>query len=213
MPESFTVHLNRDGPQSVAGPQSFKTKDDFSVYLKNHGPPLHVHVRTDRSLAEVAEVVTPNRYVEEEAIRRVQVEVDDIDQPVDGRLEIVTGYGSNTEYVSVTVRDPSAVEPDVTVNEELAQSTPSPEPSGGDTDQLVRNAVLGGALLLVITIAVVLGEPLVLVGGLLALVGAMLAGYLISDGLLQLRDQIARLSNTGSVSRARRYHVKLLCDF
>jgi hypothetical protein len=181
VPESFTTHLNQEGPQSVAAPQAFETEEDFSVYLENHGPPLHVHVRADRSLAEVAEVATPNRYVEEGETQRVQVEVDDDDQPVDGRLEIITGYGSNTEYVSITVRDLDAIEPDVKVDEELTRPAPSAEPSGSDTDQLVRNAVLAGSLLLVIAIAVVTGEPLVIVGGLLVLVGAMLAGYLIEE--------------------------------
>lgn len=181
VPESFTAHLNHEGPQSVAAPQAFKTGEDFSVYLENHGSPLHVHVRADQSLAEVAEVATPNRYVEEGATQRVQVEIDDRDQPVDGRLEIVTGYGSNTEYVSVTVRDPGAIEPDVEVDEELTRPEPSSGPSGGDADQLIRNAMLGGSLVVVVAIAVVVGEPLVIVGGLFVLVGVMLARYLVKE--------------------------------
>lgn len=181
VPESFTAHLNHEGPQSVAAPQAFETGDDFSVYLENHGSPLHVHVRADQSLAEVADVATPNRYVEEGATQRVQVEVDDSDQPVDGQLEIVTGYGSNTEYVSVTVRDPGAIEPDVEVGEELTGPAPSTEPPGGDADQLVRNAMLGGSLVVVIVIAIVVGEPLVIVGGLFVLVSVMLARYLIEN--------------------------------
>ena len=178
MPNSFTAHLGREGPQSISVPETFETEAGFTVYLRNHGTPLHVHLKLDRSLGETAEVVGPNRYVEAGATRRVQVNLDGVDRPVEGEVEIVTGYGSETESVTVTVRDPDAVE-SVPVDEELSGPVPSsgagPESGSG---QLLHNAVLGGILLLVVIVAVVVGEPLVIVGGLLALVGVMLAGYL-----------------------------------
>jgi len=181
VPNSFTAHLNREGPQSISAPETFETEDGFTVYLKNHGTPLHAHVRLDRSLGEIAEVVDPNRYVEEGATRRVRVEVGDTDRPIEGDVEIVTGYGAKTEHVPVTVRNPASVETAVPVDEELSRPAPSSGLSGGDSSQLVRNAVLGGAILLVVTVAVVTGEPLVIVGGLLVLGGIMAAGYLVEE--------------------------------
>jgi hypothetical protein len=183
VPESFTAHLNPDGQQSIAAPEDFQAGDDFTVYLRNHGPPLHTHLKADRSLGRVAEVATPNRYVEEGATQRVQIEITGGNRPVEGELEIVTGYGSNTEHVSVTVQDPNAAGPDVEVGEELTRPTPSAEsgPLDGDTDTLARNAVLGVGLLLVFAIAIVTSEPLVIIAGLLVLVGVMAAGYLLVE--------------------------------
>ena len=51
MPDSLTVHLNREGPQSIAAPQAFEATGEFSVYLRNHGTPLHAHVSLDDTLA------------------------------------------------------------------------------------------------------------------------------------------------------------------
>ena len=181
MPNSFTAHLNREGPQSVSAPDTFETEGGFTVYLRNHGPPLHVHVKLDRSLGEIAEVVDPNRYVEEGATRRVQVQVEDADQPVEGQVEVVTGYGSETEHVSVTVGDTGGVETEVPVDEELSRPAPSTGLSGGESSQLLRNAVLGGAILLVIAVAVVIEEPRVIVAGLFVLAGIVVAGYLLSE--------------------------------
>jgi hypothetical protein len=204
---SFTAHLGRDGPQSVSAPETFETAEGFTVYLRNHGTPLHVHVRLDDSLGEIAEVLDPNRYVEEGSTRRVRVEVENTDRPVEGQVEVVTGYGTETEHVAVTITDPSTVETDIPVDEGLSRRGASSNLSGGGSGlsgggsglsgggsglsgggsglsgggsgQLVRNAVLGGTILLVVVVAVVIEEPLVIIGGLLALVGVMLAGYLV----------------------------------
>jgi hypothetical protein len=197
---SFTAHLGRDGPQSVSAPETFETAEGFTVYLRNHGTPLHVHVRLDDSLGEIAEVLDPNRYVEEGSTRRVRVEVENTDRPVEGQVEVVTGYGTETEHGAVTITDPSTVETDIPVDEGLSRRGASSNLSGGGSGlsgggsglsgggsglsgggsgQLVRNAVLGGTILLVVVVAVVIEEPLVIIGGLLALVGVMLAGYLV----------------------------------
>jgi hypothetical protein len=178
---SFTAHLNREGQQSVSAPETFETEEGFTVYLRNHGTPLHVHVRLGDSLGTVAEVVDPNRYVEEGSTRRVRIDVDNADRPIEGQIQVVTGYGSETESITVTVGDTGAVETKVPVDEELSRPAPSTGLSGGGSSERLRNAALGGAILLVIAVAVVIGEPLVIVGGLLILAGVVVAGYLLSE--------------------------------
>ena len=181
MPESFTVHLNREGPQSIAAPQAFEATKEFNVYLQNHGTPLHAHVSLDRSLAAVARVATPNRYVEEGATRRVRIEVEDGDRPVDGRLEIVTGYGAETEYVSVTLRDPETVEPEVAVDKSLGQPTSAPARSGGDPERLLFGGLLAVAFLLAVVTVLLVEETLVTAGVLVVLAGVVAAGYLLLE--------------------------------
>jgi hypothetical protein len=178
---SLTVHLNREGPQSIAAPQAFEATGEFSVYLRNHGTPLHAHVSLDNSLSEVARVVTPNRYVEEGATRRVRIEVDDGERPVDGRLEIVTGYGAETAYVSVTLRDPETVEPDVAVDESLSRPNRPPSRSGGDPERLLFGGLVAIALLLATVTALLVDQLLVTVGVFVVLAGVVLTGYLLLE--------------------------------
>lgn len=181
MPDSLTVHLNREEPGSIEAPQAFEATGGFKVYLRNHGAPLHAHVRLDRSLSEVARVATPNRYVEEGATRRVRIEVEEGDRPVEGRLEVVTGYGAETAYVSVTVRDPEEVEPAVSVDEELGRPASPPEPPGIAPERLLLGALLGVAVLLAVAAVVLIEEILIAAGVVVVLAGVVLAGYLIVE--------------------------------
>jgi hypothetical protein len=179
--DSFTVHLNREGPQSIAAPQAFEATGEFSVYLRNHGTPLHAHVSLDDTLAKVARVVTPNRYVEEGATRRVRIEVEGGNRPIEGRLQVVTGYGAETAYVSVTLRDPETVEPDVAVDEELGRPTAAPDRSGADPERLMLGGFLVVALLLAVITALLVEELLVTIGVLVVLAGVVVAGYLLLE--------------------------------
>jgi hypothetical protein len=182
VPESMTVHLNREGPQSIAAPQAFEATGAFSVYLQNHGTPLHAHVSLDASLSEVARVVTPNRYVEEGATRRVRIDVEDGARPIEGRLKVVTGYGARTEYVTVTLRDPETVEPDVAVDEELGRPPASPRTrSEGDPERLMLAGLLAIALLLAVVTILLVEELLAVVGVLAVLAGVVIAGYLFLE--------------------------------
>jgi hypothetical protein len=181
VPESLTVHLSREEPGSIAAPQAFEATGEFSVYLRNHGTPLHAHVSLDRSLSAVARVVTPNRYVEGGATRRVRIEVGDGDRPIDGRLEVVTGYGAETEYVSVTLRDPETVEPDVAVDEELGRPPSTSSRSDDNPERLVFGGLLAIALLLAVVTVLLVDELLVVAGVLVAIGGVVVAGYLLLE--------------------------------
>jgi len=176
----MTVHLNRDGPQSIAAPQAFETTGEFSVYLQNHGRPLHAHVSLDNSLSAVARVVTPNRYVEAGATRRVRIEVGDVTRPIDGRLKIVIGYGAETAYVSVTIKDSETVDPDVAVDESLSSPSSPPDPPQDTPDRLMLGGLLAIALLLAVVTVLLVENLLALAGVLAILVAVVTAGYFLT---------------------------------
>jgi hypothetical protein len=102
----LVVHLNADELYDVDPlVRSFETDRPFEVELRNHGQPVHVHLRLDDGLAGVASLAGPNHYVEGESALRVPVEVAEGAPPTEGTLQVVTGYGKGSESVSVRVVD------------------------------------------------------------------------------------------------------------
>ncbi|MFB6295545.1 MAG: hypothetical protein ABEH66_01730 [Halobacteriales archaeon] len=181
MADALTVRLNQDGPQSIEAPGAFEATGDFDVVFENVGEPLHAHVGLDPALSGVATVRTPNRFVEEGATRRVRIDVDRAALPVEGRLELVTGYGATTEYVPVTLRNPAEADPGVTVDERLGQPQSAPAEPLVDAEELPRLAFLGVAALLGVLVALVSGDTLVTAGVLVVLVGIAVAGFLLVE--------------------------------
>lgn len=163
MPDSFTVDLNEEGPQDIDAPQSFEATGDFDVFVRNHGEPHHVHVRLDPTLSNVGEVTTPNRFVETGATRRIHVEVADGERPIEGRLEVVTGYGANSGYVTVTIRDPEASVDRVAVDERLAEPPSEPTHPSPDPQRILLLAI--GAVLALLAIATAILTQQLLVTG------------------------------------------------
>lgn len=109
------------------------------------------------------------------------VDVGDVDRPVTGELEIVTGYGAESASVTLTVTPPaerSSVE-----SFDDTYGTPSTSTEGGlvpqdrDLQLLVGFAV--GAGLLAIIAAVLISDPVVLLGTLAVIAGIVVAGFLL----------------------------------
>lgn len=188
MSETLVVHVNRESPQTIdAGTGSIESIGSFTIALRNHGRPIHVHVHLDDTLSTVAHLETGNHYVDGDSTTEVPVIVDGDRRPVSGKLKIVTGYGSQTEYVDVDLFEPEATDRHVQVDETL--SKPRARPS--DSDQgaldgdspLVQNgpiAALGGfALLLAVGVASMTGSTIVLVGVLAVLLGVGVAAFLL----------------------------------
>lgn len=96
------VTLNRDRLNGVAAPESFVADGEFAVALRNEGEPIHVHLRFDGPIGEVASVSPPNHYVDRGATRTVRVSVAPVNDAVDGTLGIVVGHG--TEQATVPLR-------------------------------------------------------------------------------------------------------------
>jgi hypothetical protein len=102
----LVVHLNGGELYDVEpADRSFETDRPFEVELRNHGQPVHVHLRVDDGLTGVASLAGPNHYVERESALRVPVDVAEGAPPTEGTLQVVTGYGKGSESVSVRVAD------------------------------------------------------------------------------------------------------------
>lgn len=176
MPDALEVHLNREGPHSIAvAASSFEATGDFDVVLRNHGASLHVHLRLDPDLARAATIGTVNHYVENETVRRVRVEVDEHSLPADGRLEIVTGYGAETERVPVSIAAPSD-EPGVAVDERLGRPQPRTADPLLDREDVPVLVLAALALLVAVLAAVAVRDAVVVAGVVVVLLGIVAAG-------------------------------------
>ncbi|AEH38311.1 DUF7524 family protein [Halopiger xanaduensis] len=116
-----TVHVNRESPDTLeAATTTVSTRGSFVLALRGHESPAHVHCRladadTDASFSRHVSLDQSNYYVEAGETIEVPVGVDAeaIDDPVTGRLEVVTGYGSESVTIDVTVKPkPAAVDVD-----------------------------------------------------------------------------------------------------
>ncbi|GAB3672234.1 DUF7524 family protein [Halopiger thermotolerans] len=130
-----TVHVNRESPDTLeAATRTVTTRDSFVLALRGHESPAHVHCRladADPSFSRHVSLDQSNYYVEAGETIDVPVAVDAeaIDDPVTGRLEVVTGYGSESVTIDVTVEPrPAAVD----VDESLSKP-PSPDRSADRT--------------------------------------------------------------------------------
>lgn len=131
---TLAVELNGDEVHSISAPDRFTTTAPFSIELANRGRSTHVHLHLDDDLDRIASIAEVNHYVEDDAVKRVHVSAVEIDEPVRGKLKVVTGYGSNAAYVDVRIEPPPEIAPDeVVVDERLSKpperSPPAPWPS------------------------------------------------------------------------------------
>ena len=156
---TLDVELNGDGVHAVDAPDRFVSDGPFVVALENAGRSTHVHLRFDDELDRITGLDEVNHFVTDEGTRRVHVPTAAVDAPVRGTLGIVTGYGSNTEYVDVRIDPSSDADGDgVRVDEALAtppERTPEPSPERRATnavDGLVRRGGAVGAALGVVAV-------------------------------------------------------------
>ncbi|MYL66793.1 hypothetical protein GLW30_03495 [Halorubrum terrestre] len=161
---TLDVELNGETVHDIDAPDSFVTDGPFPVVLENSGRSTHVHLHFDDDLDRVTAVDEVNHYVADEATRHVHVSTADVDEPVRGKLKIVTGYGSNTTYVDVRV-DPSPETPNrsVAVDEELSappERTPEPparQRAVNALDRLVQRGGVAGAVFGLVAVGVAVG--------------------------------------------------------
>jgi hypothetical protein len=150
---TLDVELNGEAVHDIDAPDSFVTDGPFPVVFENGGRSTHVHLHFDDDLDRATAVDDVNHFVADEATRRVHVRTADVDEPVRGKLKIVTGYGSNTSYVDVRI-DPSPETPEksVAVDETLSappERTPDVPPrqrAVNALDWLVQRGGVAGAV-------------------------------------------------------------------
>ena len=186
--DTLAVDVNRDGPHTIDVAPGFHVDGPFEVVIENHGAALHVHLQVDDDLAEAVSLSANNHFVKEGSIRRVTVDVDESELPVRGHLKVVTGYGSETEFVTVAVEEREEEPAGVDVDESLGQ--PRPRPRAGRAEERASRLDLDdvpvvalGALAVVVALLATLA-----VGGDLPLVAALIVLVGVGIGVVLLRS-------------------------
>lgn len=182
MPPALPVELNRRSLHSIDVAGEFETSESFSVVLTNHGEAVHVHLHLDDELSRAASIPAGNHYVDAESTESVSVTTNVVDEPIRGKLKVVTGYGAETVYVTVTVLPRIEESSTVEVDESLSRpQRPEPEPSAvesvaGSLDDrwpVVAVAVL--AVLLAVAVGLYVQSAAALVGTAAVAVAALVA--------------------------------------
>jgi len=189
---TLPVDLNRGEYYSVdPGARSVEATGSFEVELRNHGNPVHVHLKLDESLAAAASIAEPNHYVDTQSTTAVPVDVAEVESPVEGTLKVLTSHGNVSTDVRVRVAPP---DDDVAVDDDVAQpGGDGREESGGERtlpalpERAVGARSLAVAVLIAIALllaagAVAVGRSPAVVSGVLAvLFGVGSAGYLLRE--------------------------------
>ena len=185
----LSVDLNRDGLHRIAAPSEFETDGPFEIRLRNHGEAIHVHLNLDEELSTVGSLGESNHYVAPYSRRSVEIDTKQTDTPVTGRLKVVTSYGAESAYTTVTVSPPGTVTERVTVDERLAKPQRSePEPStlgerlaAVDTDDISPRVAAGSMLAVcVILVAGALVQNTAAFVGSLAVIAGVVAALAIT---------------------------------
>ncbi|WP_049925171.1 DUF7524 family protein [Halopiger goleimassiliensis] len=134
----LTVHVNRGTANTLeADTQTLETDRRVRLVLRGHDRPAHVHCRLEGDLDRVARIEQSNYYIEPEQVTTVPIAIDNggLEEPIEGHLEVVTGYGSESVAIELTVRPPP---PEVEVDETLRQPDRQPREPGAFGRTLTR---------------------------------------------------------------------------
>lgn len=178
MPGRLRIYLGREAPKSVElADDSIEVTDDFVIEIENHGHPQHIHIAPADELGRFVMIEEANHFIETGDALAIHASVmDDRPPKFDGRLRIVTGYGTDETFVEINLRQPGDIEREVAVDENLAkpQSDTSEAPLmerliSPDAIPILALAAMAvliavGATLIATDAAVVLGVIAVLVG-------------------------------------------------
>ena len=179
---TLSVELNGDAVHAIEAPDRFASTGSFAVVFENRGRSTHVHLNFDDDLAPVTSIGETNHYVDDESTRRVHISVADVAEPVRGKLKIVTGYGSTTEYVDVQIDPPSASATDaVSIDESFTKpperppDVPVTQQTTNALDRLIERGSMAAFVLAFIAVVAGIGVALTIESTLVSLaVGVLL---------------------------------------
>jgi len=181
VPDTLSVHLSRTDLHAIESPSSFETTDSFDVEFRNHGRSSRVHCSVDDALAGIVRVPETNRMIDSDGAITMRIDVAPVDEPVTGELEIVTGYGAESTTVTLTVTPPeerSSVESfDDAYGSDADSADVDVFPLDRDERLILGLAV--GAVLLAVIAAVLVSDPVVLLGTIAVIAGVVVAGFLL----------------------------------
>lgn len=173
------VHVNRgSAPLLETDVGTVETCESFDLVLRGHESPSHVHCRLDGDLDRVASIPDSNYYVEPDDVTPVPISVvtDGVETPIEGTLEVVTGYGAESISIDVTV---TSGPPQVDVDDSLAKpdrSEPEPTPGERAIDNLAALTGMETATLAVVALGV-------LTLGIATATAATIGGFVAFGGL------------------------------
>jgi len=174
--DSIPVAVNRDGLYTLAVPETFEAAGPFSAEIHNHGEAAHVHLNLDDRLSEVARLRATNHYVESDETRQIEIQTRDPStwpsDTVRGKLKVVVGHGRETRYIDVVLDRNEAKKRNVRVDPDLAKPKRDSEPEAPPVLRLLPVVVLGSVAVLLAVGALVAGDGINFVLGVLALVAA-----------------------------------------
>ena len=130
MSPSLPVVLNRDHLHDVSVADRITASEPVSIEITNEGEAVHVHLHLDDELSTVASLEAGNHFVEGGTTRSVRLDVRPASTPVTGRLRVVTGYGAETEFVTIRVEPATEEKTPVEVDEDLGR--PQPQQTRGN---------------------------------------------------------------------------------
>ncbi|OVE84786.1 DUF7524 family protein [Natronolimnobius baerhuensis] len=129
-----TVHVNREATDTLETDMpALEARGSFALHLQGHDTPAHVHCRLngDRRFSQIVSIDGPNYYVEANDMITVPISVaaTDIDGSLEGELEVLTGYGSESVTIDVTVKPkPATVDIDESFSKPRAETTTEQSP-------------------------------------------------------------------------------------
>lgn len=187
----LTVELNADGVHSIGTPSRFTTDGSFAIDLANRGQPVHAHINVDDDLSKALSLPETNFFVDGESTERVHVRTADVEEPVTGKLKVVSGHGAATSYVTVTVEPPPPEETEPVVVDESLSKPPERNDEPGLAEELLGRAgrkIEQGVLLPVlfiaaaVLVALAIGiavDSIVVLSGVAVVVGAAILAALL----------------------------------
>ena len=181
--DDVAVSVGHAGPNTIAADsESVETRTSFGIVLESHSVPAHVHCRLGGDLARIATLDRSNYYVDPSNETYVPVIVEDVPEPVEGTLELSTGYGATSVTIDVTVTPgPPPVEVDETLARPRREPDRTDEPALAESDMgtlgIVVLAVL--AIGLAATTAAVVGGTVAFLAFLVVVTGVVAAAVLL----------------------------------
>lgn len=191
--DEVTVSVGRGGPDTIdADRTSLETQASFGIVLESRSRPAHVHCRLGGGLARIATLDQSNYYVDtaQETFVPVVVDVEDVPEPVEGTLELSTGYGAASVTIDVTVTPgPSSVDVDETLAEPR-RPDPEPAPAEGPLETVAAGVGLDpetGWVLALGALAVgIAAATAAVVGGAVAFVGFLVVALGVGAAVVLL---------------------------